>query len=418
MRWTDVVVLTVFSTGAACSVRARPVAEALEGTCGRRLPNTGKAADLPLKVVTVKDAEGRCNDGTPPKMYVQHGTPAHADDWVLSFEGGAFCKDYTSCMTRWCGIGPYNATRMSTKFDAPSMSVGGMLSDRADNEFRDWNVVRLRYCTSDDWTGDTKEPEELRGLFNAFTLGFEGRQVLDDLLGRLDRGATSDDGSESLPKLTRASRIVVVGESAGAIGALHHVDRIAQRYDRAKVWGIVDGGTEPWPEVFDTEQQRVASREHTAEFRRDVYEGLWHAKSDRDCKEEMCFRADTLIPGGVISTPLAIRQDELDPVYLAYYSKVDADPAAYAGAVAKTLRAFAARRSEDVSYFGPRCGEHISSGNDLYFTLEASDQGRTMTWQQIVEDLVLHGKTHTVVQDPGGQKLQCGSGGDARRRGR
>ncbi len=415
MRWTDVVVLTVFSTGAACSVRARPVAEALQGTCGRRLPVPGKATDLPLKVVTVKDAEGRCNDGSPPKMYVQHGTPEHSDDWVISFEGGATCSDYTSCMTRWCGIGPYNATRMSTKFDAPSMTVGGILSDREDNAFRDWNVVRLRYCTSDVWAGDTKAPQELRGLFNAITLPFEGRQVVDDLLSRLDRGATSDDGSEVMPRLTRASRIVVVGESAGAVGALHHVDRIAQRYDKASVWGVIDGGTEPAPEVFDTEAHRQASREHTAEFRRDVYEGLWHAKSDRDCKEEMCFRADTMVPGRIVSSPLAIRQDELDPVYLAMYARTDTGPEWYAETIAKTLRAFAAQRSEDVSYFGPRCGEHIGTANDLYYTLEATDQGRSMTWQQIVEDLVLRGDTHTVVQAPGAQRLECGGAARGRR---
>ncbi len=56
-----------------------------------------------------------CNDGSPAVAYLRAALdPAHARDFVLQLDGGAFCDSAEGCAARWCGEGNYDARDMSS----------------------------------------------------------------------------------------------------------------------------------------------------------------------------------------------------------------------------------------------------------------------------------------------------------------
>lgn len=62
-----------------------------------------------------------CNDGTPATFYIREGVGDYADRWVIHLEGGAGCRDYDSCLARWCGADGFytpSRTRLATRATA------------------------------------------------------------------------------------------------------------------------------------------------------------------------------------------------------------------------------------------------------------------------------------------------------------
>lgn len=386
----------------ACGGTPAPIDEVLDGVCERRLPKPGTDETGDLHRATVTDSPGTCNDGSPPVTFVRAGTPEHAADWVLAFQGGGSCASYDECTARWCHLDFYDATWMSSRFDPPTAHGKGILADEPDNGFAGWNVVELRYCSSDLWLG-TAPAAELHGLLRGYTLAFEGDLVVDGMLASLDAGASSDDGLVAMPSLGDAARIVVVGESAGGVGALQHVDGIARRYPDADVWGVIDGGTEPARRVLPPDLQDRADEVDT-KWGRDVFRGLWEGRGDPSCTGTDCWRAEALVPTDLADTPLVVRQDELDPSRLRDYHQVGVTDGQYAQFVADTLDWFASRRA-DSSFLASRCGIHIVTTGPEYATAGARDAGGgpARTMRDLVEGMVFEGEREVVVAAPGAE---------------
>ncbi|MCA9488469.1 MAG: hypothetical protein KC621_01055, partial [Myxococcales bacterium] len=132
---------------------ATPIKEALS-RCERALPRKSKnpTGDMSLKRVETPNAH--CNDGSPPAMFLRAATnPEHRQDWVVFLEGGGSCASNPGCQERWCGQGYFNATKMSSDFYDEREDGGGMMSSSPMNPFHDWNIVEMKYCSSDIWLG-------------------------------------------------------------------------------------------------------------------------------------------------------------------------------------------------------------------------------------------------------------------------
>src|SRR5688572_8715958 len=83
-----------------------PVVPLLDEALDVRCPNPKAGSLFPvgddLHRVTLTDAAGRCNDGTPPVLYVRAATdPAHDSDWLWIFDGGGDCTNHEACAARW-----------------------------------------------------------------------------------------------------------------------------------------------------------------------------------------------------------------------------------------------------------------------------------------------------------------------------
>lgn len=185
-----------------------------------------------LRKITINTPGAVCNDGTPAAMFVRAARAGatepdgpSANRWVIHFLGGSSCSDYEECATRWCGIGQWEGTLMTTSFEADFRNVDGLMGRNAINRLGDRNQVLMKYCSSDNWQG-RKSDVVLRsetGSSRAFSLHFRGATIVDAALTALERGVTG------LPRLTEATDVLISGDSAGAVGARAHLDRIAAR---------------------------------------------------------------------------------------------------------------------------------------------------------------------------------------------
>ena len=192
--------------------------------------NTATGGDLRRVVLT--GATAICNDGSPAEMYVRAARAGanepdgpSANRWVIHFRGGSHCSTFEDCATRWCGIGAWEGTLMTTRFSGDFQIVGWLLGRNSINRLGDRNQVLLKYCSSDSWQG-RKSDVVLRSETDpakAFSLYFQGANIVAAALDALERGVPG------MPKLTDATDVLISGDSAGGTGARVHTDRIAAR---------------------------------------------------------------------------------------------------------------------------------------------------------------------------------------------
>ncbi|MEO8096435.1 MAG: pectin acetylesterase-family hydrolase [Acidobacteriota bacterium] len=177
-----------------------------------------------------------CNDGTAPVMFVRPAKSGasepdgpSANRWTIHFLGGSSCDTYEECAARWCGIGQWEGTLMTTKFDGGFRSVDGLVGQNPLNRLGDRNQVLLKYCSSDQWQGH-KSDSVLRSEIDsskAFSLNFQGATIANAALEALIQGVNG------MPKLSDATDVLIGGDSAGATGARAHLDRFAARIKSA-----------------------------------------------------------------------------------------------------------------------------------------------------------------------------------------
>ncbi len=353
----------VVPTGSCVLHRAAlPIDEAAE--CRPRPPAEPRDGDMHL--VRLPDATARCNDGSPPAMYVREATsPEHANDWVIQVEGGGNCHRSSNCLERWC---TRNALMSSARI--PDTYAGdGILSRSRQNPFGDWNVVRLNYCSSDDWLGAGREAVVLDGLLRPVKVPFSGHLVLRQLLDALDAGVEA--GPARLPKLTSAEHILWTGYSAGADGAAYHLDEVAERYGRARTVGLIDAYLQPDADVFPA-SDRAAARSFEAEWE-GVHTGTWHRFGPAGCKTGKC-QGHGYLWSEVLRTPAVLHQDLRDPRVSDLYTARGMAMSSFSVAAKKTLERIAEQRS-NVSVIGSSCGNHITTPNEGLFELEVDARG-------------------------------------------
>jgi len=152
----------------------------------------------------------KCLDGTPALYYHRKGTGSGANKWFLHQQGGGWCYDLASCVSRSKG------SLGSTRFDKPTSSLNvGYFDLRPENNplMYNWNAVELRYCDGASLSGDKATPTHVSNN----TLHFRGRAILDAEIKSIlnDRG------------MSKATDVVVSGCSAGGLATFLHCDHWA-----------------------------------------------------------------------------------------------------------------------------------------------------------------------------------------------
>ena len=220
---------------------------------------------------TEKWPKAVCNDGSPGIIEVRPGTGVGADRWLIWFKGGGGCDTQHTCGQRWCGKGKYNITIMSNDWNGDGIidqgfckkpDSGSVLDPNlAGNPFANANVVRIWYCGSDSYRGRGVVDLEDRDLDGDdhpgdFSLHFQGRHIVEAALATLDAGVASDNGVVTMPKLGDAKFLVISGSSAGALGAAHNMDSIAEHVaaqnPQVVVRGVLDANLPVSDTVNDT----------------------------------------------------------------------------------------------------------------------------------------------------------------------
>ncbi|GAU93431.1 hypothetical protein RvY_05373 [Ramazzottius varieornatus] len=177
-----------------------------------------------LRRVLLKNSSATCNDGSPAGYYLRRYPRSKL--WLIFLEGGWYCHDEASCMSRWL----HTPSLMSSKSWQTYHAAGGILSGDEEENPIFWraNIVYIPYCSSDVWTGNTPKGKGQK-------LAFMGSLILQEVITQL------------LAKgLRKGKRLLLAGSSAGATGVLLNVDTVGHwlrmHGSKIKVRGLVDSG--------------------------------------------------------------------------------------------------------------------------------------------------------------------------------
>lgn len=344
--------------------------------------------------VFLRDRNVRCLDGTRPVLYVApgrcaspggcpqedgtvapYGAPIHSDDWLITFTGGGAChardvdgdgvrEDGRSCTD----VYPTERGEMGTATEPPMKNLGGpggssgiMSRDPDKNPvFATDNSVRVEKCSYDRYNGRAEHGgvEGSLGAYNfRYTLFNHGQLIaeaaIDELMNGLsyltwadaDNDGQVEDARASLPPLSEARRVLLVGHSGAAHGLRHNADRLAERIrkhrDTVDVRLLLDANFLPSVEGEAayatgssgdayTDQWQGDSTSDTGPFSYDgeayhrdgvIAEQLdsWETALDESClaahtrETQWKCRDRQHVLFNHISTPMFIREDLFDP---------------------------------------------------------------------------------------------------------
>jgi hypothetical protein len=176
-----------------------------------------------------KYPDARCVDGSKPAYYLRKGTGSGIKKWLVYYEGGGWCYNYTQCAHRaLTDLGsskkyPECLTRDRMNFYLSSREERNPL-------MYNWNTVHVRYCDGTSYAGDASF------TLNKTTLHFRGKANRDSTIMSL----------VSTYGMSEASEVVLAGCSAGALGLFLGIDQLATIITRAnkaiRVSGLADSG--------------------------------------------------------------------------------------------------------------------------------------------------------------------------------
>ncbi|XP_057306546.1 palmitoleoyl-protein carboxylesterase notum1a-like [Hydractinia symbiolongicarpus] len=167
-----------------------------------------------------------CNDGSSAGYYIRREKESKL--WIVYLEGGWFCFNERTCMQRFNHSSIYSMT--SSKLWPKLRQGDGLLNVHAKHnpQFHKANHVYVPYCSSDFWIGNTTQTTS-KGV----KIGFQGAHIIMEVIKDLLKNGLKD-----------SSRLFFVGSSAGGIGVLQNIDRIANFLKRKKlnidVRGMID----------------------------------------------------------------------------------------------------------------------------------------------------------------------------------
>jgi len=160
----------------------------------------------------------QCADGADSGVGVRH--VPDSEGLVLYFKGGGACFNESSCAL--------SMPQLLTGFDAIDANPDGLLDfDAPDNPLANYDIVYFPYCTGDVHAG-TQSGATVDGLDEPWD--FVGHTNVLTALERIG------------PTFADAPRILVLGTSAGGIGALINFPSIAAGWPDAEKFMLDDSG--------------------------------------------------------------------------------------------------------------------------------------------------------------------------------
>ncbi|KAL2517371.1 Pectin acetylesterase 8 [Abeliophyllum distichum] len=229
-----------------------------------------------------------CLDGSPPAYHFDRGSGAGINNWLVHFEGGAWCNNITTCLAR------KDTSFGSSKKMVKQLAFSGILSNKPqfNPDFYNWNRIKVRYCDGSSFTGDVEAVDPATKLY------FRGARifvaVIEDLL---EKG------------MKNAENAVVSGCSAGGLTSILHCDNFKALVPMgAKVKCFADAG-------YFINVKDVSGVQHIENFYDDVVKTHGAAKNlPSSCtskrKPSLCFFPQYM--SQQIQTPLFITNAAYD----------------------------------------------------------------------------------------------------------
>ncbi|XP_040985859.1 pectin acetylesterase 8-like isoform X2 [Juglans microcarpa x Juglans regia] len=242
-----------------------------------------KTEGFNVGITYVQNAEPKgavCLDGSPPAYHWDKGLGAGMNNWLVHFEGGGWCNNVTTCLSR-------KSTRLgSSKEMVKEVAFSGLLSkyQKFNPDFYNWNRIKVSYCDGASFTGDVEAVDP------ATNLHFRGARVwlavIEDLLSKGMRSAEN---------------AIISGCSAGGLTSILHCDNFRALVPiGAKVKCLSDAG-------YFINTKDVSGAQHIEAFYSEVVATHGSAKNlPSSCTSKMrpglCFFPQNIVQQ--IKTPI------------------------------------------------------------------------------------------------------------------
>lgn len=375
-----------------------------EGLADTRPGRSGVQAGTDLHRVTLQDPSAVCNDGSPAVMYVKPASnPAQDTQWVFHLQGGGACTEYETCVQRWCGIGSYDAGKMTSTLTPPAMAGKGLFNPTPNNPFHNVNQVFVYYCSSDGWAGQQNDaviPHLDPTTNQQLIMHTQGHAIITSVFDTLFAGATSDNGQVTMPTLNNATDVVLTGTSAGSGGVTHHLDWTASLFDtdQTNVYGVIDAGSRPYPEDLDTPLRDNINNFEATRAETGYFENI-NPFLDQSCLDhfdlETC-RKGTWVHHNHLTTPFFIRMDLGDRLMIRDFQSLGGDPLNIATATRTRLSLLPeisniAVEASAIDFtpgvYGPACGQHVGLTSNAWYgiTTVPNNDGTPLTLSQAIQ---------------------------------
>lgn len=261
-----------------------------------------------------------CNDGSPSGYYIRQSATG-SDKWVLHLQGGYWCYDFESCAKRATHDSHLTT---STKWPKSYHMQGLFSTNQSENNFHDWNVVYLPYCSSDGWAGQhtgVSTPDTFNGGAQPWNWHFQGKAIIAGVIQTV---------TKKYQKSGPPSSVLFSGCSAGAQGVINNLDYASGLLHKImgvkqdNIHGLADAG---W--FQDSQPLHV----FTVPFRRTIQVAipLWEAQFDDSCQyanpgslQWRCFFSEYAYQ--YIETPLFVHAAQNDKFQLPYNLGVGIPP--------------------------------------------------------------------------------------------
>lgn len=174
-----------------------------------------------------------CNDGTPSGGYFSPGIDDGANKWIIYFTGGRWCWDNESCKNTYGRMrGTIQDQYISSRNWPDTEDFIGLMSPSPQiNDFHNWNRIYVKYCTSDIYSGNANNENDIGYYFHGDNVVYE---MLKDFM---DSKIVKSNNT-----INKATHMIISGSSAGGLGVMIHLTRIANMFPNTIVKGFNDAG--------------------------------------------------------------------------------------------------------------------------------------------------------------------------------
>lgn len=252
----------------------------------------------------------RCLDGTAGGYYILPGDPKM---FVVYLQGGGGCINLLSCRVKT--FSPQGSSKNWPLFH--SFRMPGTLQNTdevANKHFSGATMVLIPYCSADMFSGRTVKPSK-----DTFGFWFSGHHIIDGVFDELLRKRGIKD----------ANLVIVGGGADGGVGAVLHLDHIAEKFQKAgsqtHIVGAPSGG---FTGLVNLQVQPYAGPFNTPFVRSDAavlptYTHMWNSVGPKACvaqhkgEEWKCILPAFVLP--TLKTDVFFFQAQTDSVHLPKY---------------------------------------------------------------------------------------------------
>jgi|JI8StandDraft_1071087.scaffolds.fasta_scaffold00553_19 hypothetical protein len=207
-------------------------------------PTSGSISIASSNITVTKSYDPKCSGVSGNQTFKFYLKKGNSKNLLVNFMGGGACWDGKNC------FGTNTTTYFKAMDSLSALAVryafNGIMDERlASNPFRDYNVLFIPYCSGDLHWG-SKATTYTDPTTNATTI--LQHKGFDNFLASIDYVKKNSDWTP-----TSSDKIFVVGQSAGAYGAIFNFPYIKEIFPSNEVHVLADAGNGIVPSNWQTE---------------------------------------------------------------------------------------------------------------------------------------------------------------------